>query len=704
MINKRFVTSLVLILLFFASSFPTLSAQVMVDTSSASKASAVPPKRKKVALVLSGGGAKGLAYIEVIKRIEKAGIPIDLVVGTSMGSIIGSLYSIGYTTEQMDSLVNSVDWSYLLTDNIKRSSLSFDKKLMKSKYLLSFPFSSDPTDFVNQGGMVKGANLANLFKQLYAEYPDSINFNDLNIPFACVATDLATHRQVNFHNGSLATAVRASMSIPGVFIPIRKDSLVLVDGGMIDNFPVDVARQMGADIVIGADVSDPLMKPYQIKGIDTILAQLINIVCQNKMVENIADTDLYIKIPMKGQTAGSFSKSGVDSIIRYGAQAADAHFDKMVALRKKIGLPEKVVPIVRPKYCLSDSGMVQVEKRDEEIKKEKGKLHTDIPLNSLNVGVRYDSEERTAFIANMTFQLGHSSPSIFSTTIRLGQLSHMEMKYIFKPMNLWEVGLRYRFAACESNLYQDGQKVVNADYIRNFAEFELGRSWKNLHIGLGINYDSYNFSDVVLKAGAISSQMLYNDKNFEYYCHLQYDNTDRRTFPTQGVKWMFSYELVSDNFISYDDEAPVSIAAYEAERSISFNSRFTLQPSLHARFMFTNHDIPIRGNYIGGDQSGRYMPMQTPFAGIRYMESVGNYYSSVSLKARQRMGENNYVFAKFSYGLHSNALKDLYDDGLTCSGLELGYAYDSLIGPLKIMVGNSNISNKTLYFSVGYVF
>jgi len=224
MINKRFVTSLVLILLFFASSFPTLSAQVMVDTSSASKASAVPPKRKKVALVLSGGGAKGLAYIEVIKRIEKAGIPIDLVVGTSMGSIIGSLYSIGYTTEQMDSLVNSVDWSYLLTDNIKRSSLSFDKKLMKSKYLLSFPFSSDPTDFVNQGGMVKGTNLANLFKQLYAEYPDSINFNDLNIPFACVATDLATHRQVNFHNGSLATAVRASMSIPGVFIPIRKDS------------------------------------------------------------------------------------------------------------------------------------------------------------------------------------------------------------------------------------------------------------------------------------------------------------------------------------------------------------------------------------------------------------------------------------------------------------------------------------------------
>ena len=701
--KKRFSSFLILFVLLISSGLHSISAQEFSDGVSRD-ASVTIPHRKKVALVFSGGGAKGLAYIEIIKRIEKAGIPIDLVVGTSMGSIIGSLYCIGYNTDQMDSLVRTVDWTYLLSDNIKRSSLSYDKKMMKSKYLLSFPFKNDPADFVNQGGMVKGVNLSAIFKELYAEYPDSVNFNDFKIPFACVATDFATHRQVNFHNGNLATAVRASMSIPGVFTPIRKDSLILVDGGMIDNFPVDVARQMGAEIVIGADVSDALLRPNQIKGLDTILAQLINIICQNKMVENIDDTDLYIKIPMKGVGAGSFTKEGVDSIIAYGSQTADLYYDKMVEIRKDIGLDDKIEPIVRPKYVFSSSSLLEQKKTADRIKEEEEKLHTDIPLNSLNVGVRYDSEERTAFSANMTFQLGHSSPSIFSTTLRLGQLSHLELKYLFKPLDLWEIGLKYRFAVCESNLYENGVKVVNADYIRNYAEYEMGRSWKNLHIGLGLNYDNYNFSDVVLKEGTSTTHMLSNGRNFEYFCQLQYDNMDRRTFPTKGVRWMLSYELVSDNLFTYDDGAPISIGSLRAERSISFNTRFTLLPSIQARFMFTDRDISIRGNYIGGDQYDRYMPMQTPFAGIRYMESVGNYYSAFSLMARQRMGHSNYVFAKFSYGFHTNDLDNFYGDGESCSGIEVGYAYDSLIGPLKIMIGNSNVSNKTLYLNIGYVF
>lgn len=661
-------------------------------------------KRKKVGLVLSGGGAKGLAYIEVIKRIEKAGIPIDLIVGTSMGSIIGSLYCIGYNTEQMDSLIHHVDWTYILSDNTKRSSLSYDKKVMNSRYLLSFPFSRVPSDFVNQGGMVKGKNLAKLFQELYAEYPDSVNFNDFKIPFACVATDLATNNQINFHNGSLSTAVRASMSIPGVFTPIRKDSMVLVDGGMTDNFPVDIARQMGADIVIGIDVSDPLKKPSQIKGIDTIIAQLINIICQNKMEKNIRDTDFYIKIPMPGQGVGSFTKTGVAAIINYGSQTGDKYFSKMLELRSTIGLPDKVEPIIRSKYVLSDSVIAQKNKRIEQEQKDNQKLRTDIPLNSLNLGIRYDSEERTAFISNMTFQLGHLSPSIFSATFRLGQLSYFETKYLFKPLNLWEIGLKYRISLCESNLYKNGKKVVNADFVRNYAEFELGRSWRNLHIGLGMNYDSYNFENVVLTNEAGPSQLLSNDKNIEYFCRLDYDNTDKRSFPTRGLKWMFEYELLSNGLISYNDREPISIISTRVENSISFNSRFTLQPSFQSRFIFTTKTIPIRGNYIGGDQYNRYMPKQTPFAGIRYIESVGNYYTVISILARQRMGEKNYLFAKYSYGLDSDDFYDLYYSGRICSGVEIGYAYNSLIGPLEIIIGKSNISNNSMYISVGYIF
>ncbi len=217
----------------------------------------LPEGRKKVAVVLSGGGAKGTAHIGALKVIERAGLPIDIVTGTSMGSLVGGLYAIGYNADVLDSLVRSLDWSYVISDreDMSRQSLSDRKK--QNTYILSRGLTIGKRNN-DDGGFIKGKNINMLIEKLCMGYTDSIDFNNLPIPFACVATNLVDNSEVDFHSGHLPQALRASMAIPAVFSPVRIGKKVLVDGGLTNNFPVDLARAMGADIVIGVTVQDSL--------------------------------------------------------------------------------------------------------------------------------------------------------------------------------------------------------------------------------------------------------------------------------------------------------------------------------------------------------------------------------------------------------------------------------------------------------------
>ena len=221
--------------------------------------------RKRVGVVLSGGGAKGVAHARALKVIEQAGIPVDFVVGTSMGSIVGGLYAAGYTADQIDSLIRVQDWQSLLTDKTDRKLISLADKQNTEKYMLSLRFDKNPFEVV-EGGLIKGNKIGYRFSELTADLLDSIDFRSLPIPFACVATDIVTEAEVEMHSGILAECMRSSMAIPGVFSPIKRDSMVLVDGGLVNNFPVDVARRMGADIVIGVDVTSPSREYQRLKS------------------------------------------------------------------------------------------------------------------------------------------------------------------------------------------------------------------------------------------------------------------------------------------------------------------------------------------------------------------------------------------------------------------------------------------------------
>ena len=225
----------------------------------------IKPPRPKVGVVLGGGGAKGASHIGVLKYLEELDIPIDYVAGTSMGSILGGLYALGYEPDEMTRLISDMQWNEYIGNKIDRIYLSKEVRDRLKTSLLNIPFGEgtlerrqNKSNLISQlpSAYVNNSSLINLFNDLCIGYQTEMDFNDMPIPFACVATDLITGQEVVLREGSVPTAMRASMAIPGVFAPVPWGDYVLVDGGLVNNFPADVLREMGADIIIGVEVTN----------------------------------------------------------------------------------------------------------------------------------------------------------------------------------------------------------------------------------------------------------------------------------------------------------------------------------------------------------------------------------------------------------------------------------------------------------------
>ena len=311
--------------------------------------------RRRVAVVLSGGGAKGMAHIGVLKVLERAGIPVDIVTGTSMGSIIGGLYAIGYNANSLDSIVRVQDWSFVITDKEGMRSQSISDRQKQNTYLYSTSMTIGKRN-LQAGGIIKGKNLAELFQQLCTGYADSLDFTrDLPIPFACVATDIIDNSEVDFHSGRLPQAMRASMAIPAAFSPVRIGDKVLVDGGLKNNYPADIAREMGAEIIIGVTVQGAPKEAEDLVGTMSILSQIIDVNCKNKLEENLSITDLHMQVDTKGYSSASFSQAAIDTLIRRGEEEAMRHWDEIIALKKRIGISESYRPTILHPFLLSGS-------------------------------------------------------------------------------------------------------------------------------------------------------------------------------------------------------------------------------------------------------------------------------------------------------------------------------------------------------------
>lgn len=288
--------------------------------------------RPKVGLVLSGGGALGFAHIGALKVLDSLGIRVDYVAGTSFGGLIGGLYSIGYSGDSMVSIINRVDWADLFNDQPKREVLPFAEKKYSGRYNIRLPLEGfTPT---LPSGVIAGQKISLFFSRLTYNYAEVTDFDSLPIPFRCVGVDLLTGNQVVMKKGPLARAMRATMAIPSAFTPVEYGDSLLSDGGLLNNYPVDVLRAMGADIIIGVDVSGYTFTREDAKKFFKVMDRAASIPRYQRLPEFVSMTDVYIEPNTDGFTIADFDHNAATQLIERGYAAALTKADTLKGLKK----------------------------------------------------------------------------------------------------------------------------------------------------------------------------------------------------------------------------------------------------------------------------------------------------------------------------------------------------------------------------------
>ena len=275
-------------------------------------------ERPKVGLVLAGGGALGFAHIGVLKVLEDNGIHVDYIAGTSMGGIIGALAAYGYSAREIEKEVSAIQWTNLFFDDKSRDYMSYSNKTASAKYFMTLGF--DRHGIKNSPGIITGQKIQDKFNQLVGPCSRKDKFDDLPIPYRAVATDILTGDKVVLESGSLVDAMRSTMSIPGVFTPVEREGRILVDGMVADNLPVDVARDMGADIIIAVTLSHNQATREELKGPSGVANQMLNIYIYDQVNAQLKDADIIIAPELINYTSTSYFK--MKEIVALGEEAA----------------------------------------------------------------------------------------------------------------------------------------------------------------------------------------------------------------------------------------------------------------------------------------------------------------------------------------------------------------------------------------------
>src|SRR5271166_501730 len=280
-----------------------------------------PGPRPKIGLVLQGGGALGLAHVGVITWMEEHHIPVDYVAGTSMGGLVGGVYATGHNAAEMSQIVKGIPWDEVLSPYTPFADLSFRRKEDVHDYPSTLEFG------IRKGlqfpaGLNSGQQVTLILDKIAAPYSEIKSFNDLPTPFACVASDLVTGKQKVFRSGSLGLALRSTMSLPGIFTPVRTKDAIYADGGLLDNIPVKVAKEMGADLTLAVHLSEAGMSPNANLSSFAVLGQSLSVMISANELQNMESADILVSVPLQKYGALDFDKA--DEIIKIGYDAAAA--------------------------------------------------------------------------------------------------------------------------------------------------------------------------------------------------------------------------------------------------------------------------------------------------------------------------------------------------------------------------------------------
>lgn len=531
----------------------------------------------RVGLALSGGGAKGAAHIGVLKYLVEQGVPIDYISGTSMGSIVGGLYAIGYTADQLDSLISNLDWSQYITGGLDRRYRSASSRMERSAYLLSVPFNLGTLDsnitearrrgngFIASlpGSFMGGNNITNLFNNLSLGYQDSMDFNDFPIPFACVATDVISGEEVVMRSGRFPTAIRASMAIPGVFSPVELGGKVLIDGGMTNNFPVDVCQEMGADYVIGVEVSDAMATDAsQLRSLPQIFNQLISVTVQAKSARNRGGCKIYLHPDISGFGTMSFNKSAIDSLVRRGYECAKEHAAEIEALKQELLARGRKVAdeererngrressVENDRLALMSIDMGTMSESDKKWLLSKTKLKTGVPISGGDIIDAINIFKGTGAYSAVSYRLSDVKGQ---SSVSQDSIKSYDLIFNFEPSprHAFAIGARFDSEEAAAVLLNVG---FNRNTLRGFKADVSLRLAQNFHLDLVGTYAARRFAKINLAYRLYNSRFDMGSLLSQRYYSTHFYRHDISFFFSEFYLYRFSGTAgVDEEFLLFD--------------------------------------------------------------------------------------------------------------------------------------------------------
>ena len=647
--------------------------------------------RKKVAVVLCGGGAMGTIHIGALKVLEEAGIPIDMVTGTSMGSIIGGMYAVGYDADDIETIVNSMDWGDILRDRLSMRNQTLAEREKQNIYLFDYRLFLDKSQDTLAGGFIRGINVEKTLRH-YLRQPEDIDFKKLPRPFGCIATDLVTDSEVVLDHGSLPRSIRASMAVPGVFAPVRMDPYILVDGGTKNNFPADLARRMGADIVIGVRTDLGLNDKYY--STSDILERSVGADIHNRSDENDKYCDLIIRVPVRGYSAAHFYRSAIKELIRRGEEATRAQMDSIMILKRMVGVPDDY----KPDYSIISLSDVDNTTAGKLVNEENAK-------NSIkaSVGLRYDNEELVAAQVGATYYFGNKLDKTLDLTLRLGKRTMGRLAWNMIPKPHRKIGLSYEIWHEGIDLYQGKHRSDAIKFIYQKANATLfSFDALNLNVDLGIAWEHYHHYDVL--NSEYGSDFKKNEYYFNYHVRAQYNSEDHWYFTHTGMRAEVRYAYYTDNFAQWKGHAGFSELSARWRMSLPLTATTHLQPQVYGQMLF-GKGIPITAmNMMGGNRGGIYYDQQLPFSGFGHCHIMDRNVLVAGMRVQQRLYQEHYLMVKGHVAEQNDELGDIFD-GKPIWGVQVGYCYNSIFGPLGASLSWSNFTRQVYpYISLGFDF
>ena len=703
-------------------------------------------QRPKVAVVLSGGGAKGFAHIGVLKMLEQEGIPIDIMVGTSIGSIVGGLYAIGYSADDIEKMARQSDWTELLSDYVPRRELDESSKIEHQRYVFNLPVSEKKL-FTLPGGVVNGQNVMNLFCGLAGNVPVQADFTKLPIAFACVGTDLVTGNEIVMKSGYLPSAIFSSMAIPGVFVPGNHNGNILVDGGLVNNFPADVAKSMGADIIIGVDLRKDLYSAEEVGSLDKLTAQIIAFYSLRKDSINNSLCDIVIKPDINGYYTSSFYKEAVDTLLLRGTASANAVIEDIRELKRKYNLQPRTVSRelieidqwnitdirLSGKYSMPPRLLIDVFNLDvpgrytyNEIKKSVNNLYgmgvfkrvyfilednengktLNINLEEskawdINVGMRLNTRDGVAVVLNSTRKDYTKTFGLLSFTAdisahpRFNFLAELDKKNLPK-LALMVNGLYTNLTihAPDNNFYQTrlytgAVKLYTYQPLFNYSI-----------LGAGVKQEIY--SGMSYGSTGVGGFTIPDNQKFltNFYGYYHFDNLDDYYFPTEGSE-IYAEASIAE-YGDFSDFNPIMLLKFR--KAIKITDQMTLLTNIHARSLLSEtNPLPLM-NYIASRDYEVTLDHHLPFYGMPSLCATERTTIIGGVVLRKHVYRQHYVSVAANLLFHNNVLLDI-EDYKSIFGVGLTYSYKSPFGPIELTVGFADKYKKvTVAANVGFWF